>query len=788
MPRGKLWVGGTEVTPENMKDIPAAQGSTSSGTASYDPFTNTLTLRNYSYHGAGTLYDMANIRCKAGICYADDNATLTVRLKGNNSVMLTGDDNADKAGIYSAGGLRITGSGSLQAEGGPASSTYASCGIAFSGSLSFAGGTVTAAGDENTAESWGICYLPKGTGDKTITIGENTVRVMAKGETGAVGAKGNTVKVKVRNSAPGGGWLEYDGSGMIHPIGTRGEADAIEMKDVDSGGWYKTVLFGNGTFPVWVGGTQATIGNMTDIPAGQGGTKTGKASYQPFTHTLTLDNYSYKGAGYPNSGLDAAICYTDSNPLNLVLSGSNTVIQDGGSADNKAGIYSRGKLTITGDGGLTAKGGAAAKDSYGICAAGTGFEIEDSSVTVTAEGGNAGIRSCGIICLNLENYYPHEEIRIKGGTVAAAGGKSNKTSIGIYGWSVHVDAGSVTAAGGTAQDKSEGISALDSIVITSGTVNATGGAAGDYSRGIFAQDTITINGGMVTAAGGEAVNHSEGINAAGSNAEYTITIKGGIVTATGGIADESWGFNNSQNNVTVSEAISIGNSITSLTARGLTGAIRQKVKNHVEGAGWLTYYGSGEGTPIRVSDYAQELYKTIDNNCVWYQSVNFHGGVFPLWVSGIQVTTTNMGNIEGTTTPSGRSTASYDPVTNTLTLNQYAHGKQGHSYKVDNLQTIYDAAICYTDPNSILTIEIEAGYNDFYTESISPENQWRYVSAGVFSAGGLKIINNAAAGARGANAAHESYGICAVSSIEIIGKEAYEFTARGNHGEKNPPE
>ena len=52
-----LWVGGTRVTDQNKTDIPAATGGTSTGTASYDPGTNTLTLTNYSYNGKGYMYE-----------------------------------------------------------------------------------------------------------------------------------------------------------------------------------------------------------------------------------------------------------------------------------------------------------------------------------------------------------------------------------------------------------------------------------------------------------------------------------------------------------------------------------------------------------------------------------------------------------------------------------------------------------------------------------------------------------------------------------------------------------
>lgn len=48
-------------------------------------------------------------------------------------------------------------------------------------------------------------------------------------------------------------------------------------------------------YNVWVGGTQVTSENATNIPVAEGNTQTGTASYNAETNTLTLDGFSCDG-------------------------------------------------------------------------------------------------------------------------------------------------------------------------------------------------------------------------------------------------------------------------------------------------------------------------------------------------------------------------------------------------------------------------------------------------------------------------------------------------------------
>ena len=55
-----LWVGGVKVASDNLV-IDSNDNSAITGLATYDPTSNTLTLDNFSYTGAGYLYDDSSI-------------------------------------------------------------------------------------------------------------------------------------------------------------------------------------------------------------------------------------------------------------------------------------------------------------------------------------------------------------------------------------------------------------------------------------------------------------------------------------------------------------------------------------------------------------------------------------------------------------------------------------------------------------------------------------------------------------------------------------------------------
>ena len=89
-----LYVGGTMVTEENKDNIPATNG-TSSGKASYDPDTDTLTLDNYSFSGTGYNSVLGN----SCIFSALDDTTFSIVLKGTNQINMQGEIQRSALGI-----------------------------------------------------------------------------------------------------------------------------------------------------------------------------------------------------------------------------------------------------------------------------------------------------------------------------------------------------------------------------------------------------------------------------------------------------------------------------------------------------------------------------------------------------------------------------------------------------------------------------------------------------------------------------------------------------------------
>lgn len=210
-------------------------------------------------------------------------------------------------------------------------------------------------------------------------------------------------------------------------------------------------------YPLWVGGTQVTIENCNDIPAAAPGNRTGTASYDASTNTLTLDGYKYTGPGY---GIDAAGIYSDmGSELTIELVGENEVIvEETTDAWNHDGIYSGNDLVIEGSGSLDAEPGEGSGNSicYGIC-----FKKEltiggDCTVNATAPSGPAICTSIAI----MGGDGSHLTIKDRC-TVNAVGGDTS----------------------GTDNTFSCGISILNDIEITGGKVVTTGGMA-KYSRGI----------------------------------------------------------------------------------------------------------------------------------------------------------------------------------------------------------------------------------------------------------------------------------------------------------------
>lgn len=208
------------------------------------------------------------------------------------------------------------------------------------------------------------------------------------------------------------------------------------------------------SYPVWVGSTQVTSANKSDI-LDDGG----KAKYNPETNTLTLNNPSVSGTH------EGAAIYADGD---LTVSGSISV------TGTKYGILTTGSCAITG-GSLDIS--ATDSNSFGIGA----LEITISGGTV-----KAGAKTVGI--------SGRKKTVISGGTVTATA--SNGT--GIASMDLKISGGTVTAEGA-----SSGMSAgssPSSASFTGGTIKAIGsGVTGmpGMASGI-AFDTVEIGNGITS--------------------------------------------------------------------------------------------------------------------------------------------------------------------------------------------------------------------------------------------------------------------------------------------------
>jgi hypothetical protein len=192
VPAYPVWVGGEQFTSEKL----TIDGDT--GTATYDPATNTLTLNGFSYTGEGYEYDPSGSCAAIYFNPADENAELTIELVGTNTVMIDNSECTSDVIYIANGNLIIEGNGSLTATG--------DTGIYAAGPLTINGGIVTVKGSEA-----GI-YV-----ENNITIDSGTVKATASGEygigivaAGTVIVNGGTVEA-MSTGEYGYGITTYDG-------------------------------------------------------------------------------------------------------------------------------------------------------------------------------------------------------------------------------------------------------------------------------------------------------------------------------------------------------------------------------------------------------------------------------------------------------------------------------------------------------------------------------------------------------------------------------------------------
>ena len=381
-----IYVQGTRVTGANMNDV------LGNGAVTYTPNTNTLTLNNATISSENT-WDR-------GIYTFD---ALTINLIGTNKI--TGSKNS----IYSTQPLTITSEnetkGSLtMSSAGELTTVYAKANITISGSAivnatidgnaqainsDVSGGKITitdtaqvtakniyAISDSKAKHSYAVLAGTDNTPNGTIEVGANA-SLLAQGSTYALRCgtfNYPTGKVKVSTNYSGANPVAYD----VKNLSTYKYVEVAPVEEYD----------------VWVGGTQVTSANASNILNDSSTTNTHSVSYEPTTKTLTLTDATITGAPnrqYTSNITDACGIYSK-HDLTIELSGTNTVSGSTETQDNgNYGIFVSGRLTFTSDsdGSITASGGKSNNSGNawvpGVYASG----ITVNNCNVTAMGGTA---------------------------------------------------------------------------------------------------------------------------------------------------------------------------------------------------------------------------------------------------------------------------------------------------------------------------------------------------------------------------------------------------------------
>ena len=226
------------------------------------------------------------------------------------------------------------------------------------------------------------------------------------------------------------------------------------------------------------------------------------ASWNSDTKTLTLNGVNFTTTAATAVKLpDGAI---------IELNGANTIMSTYSNSGDCYGIYGAGSLTIQGTGTLNVTSGTPNNLSFGIHAEGS---VTINSGAVTATGGVAGEQSYGIRAL-------HGDLTIKGGTVTATGGNAKESS-GLWAGnnSLVISGGKVVAQGGNViNGTSSGIYANKVVIKNTGSRIphvTTRGGNGVRSYGIFVYGSgksVTISGGAVITKAGSATSSAAALS------------------------------------------------------------------------------------------------------------------------------------------------------------------------------------------------------------------------------------------------------------------------------------
>ena len=293
-----LTVNDVVVTNLNCDDLSVIDGV--SGTVTYDPSSNTLTLNNATLQTSTT----------NGTCITSNIDGLTITLKGNNSLTSETGIKATAIDLYNT---TINGTGTLSAQG-----NYAGINIRGGHTLTIDGVSGLTA---SSSSHYGICASSP-TNSRLVMKGVNTV-VHAAGSRGAI-----------RNMTD---FVLEDGLEVIEPVG--GYFDSNILRDADGNIAVQATIGKILTYDLWLNGVQVTSANASDLSVIDG--VSGTVNFDAASNTLTLDNATLSVASQNN-------IKNDINGLVVNVVGTNTLEV----TNRSASLQVNKSLTIKGTGSL----------------------------------------------------------------------------------------------------------------------------------------------------------------------------------------------------------------------------------------------------------------------------------------------------------------------------------------------------------------------------------------------------------------------------------------------------
>ena len=217
-------------------------------------------------------------------------------------------------------------------------------------------------------------------------------------------------------------------------------------------------------YDIWVDGVQVTSENKDNLSSGT-------VSYDPTTHTLSLNNATIDSDPMSNYGIKTSIPST----LKIRLTGTNSITRT--DIGGGAGIHSDNAVEIIGDGTLTIN---VQGDTYDGIYVGADLKISDKATVEINSKGGLGISGEGIV-------------EIDDATVDSTGRYAGIDAYGLKitnGSDVRLMATYDNCNGAFIRKDNEGTGG--NIELIASNVKAT-----SYYPGLYAGDKLTVNGGEV---------------------------------------------------------------------------------------------------------------------------------------------------------------------------------------------------------------------------------------------------------------------------------------------------